>query len=115
MIETLTILVSASKKTPEMGYFRKPRKVLRAHVEVLEAFNSDGTDILVVGHTDDADAYITSIDVSTTGVKAVTLGTGVAYDATARAVIAAYTASGTAPTTGSVVITLEVVYLPRQN
>jgi len=115
MIETFSIAVSASKKTPGMGFFRNPRKILRAHVEVLEAFNSSGSDLLIVGHADDDDAYITSIDVSSTGIKAVTLGSGVGYDDDARAVIATYTAGGTAPTTGSVVITLEFVYLPRQN
>ena len=115
MTETLSILVSDSKKSPEMGFFRNPRKILRAHVEVLEAFDSDGGDTLVVGHADDDDAYITSIDVSTTGVKAVVLGSGITYDATARSVIAKYTAGGSAPTTGSVAITLELVYLPRQN
>jgi len=115
MVETLSILVSAAKKTPEMGYFRHPRKILRAHVEVLEAFDSDGTDLLVVGHADDDDAYITSIDISSTGIKSVTLGSDKGYDATARAVIATYTAGGSAATQGSVAITLEFVYLPRQN
>ncbi len=115
MIETLSVLVSASKNTPTIGFFRNPRKILRAHVEVLEAFNSDGADTLVVGHTDDDDAYITTIDVSTTGIKAVTLGANKGYDAIPRDVIAKYTAGGSAPTQGSVSITLEFIYLPRQN
>lgn len=112
MTETLSIIVTAAKKTPTMGFLRDPRAVLRARVEVLEAFNSDGTDLLVVGHADNDDGYITSIDVSTTGVKTATLGSDIAYDATPRAVIAKYTAGGTAPTTGRVVITLEYVRLP---
>jgi len=115
MIGTLTVAVSDSKKKPEMGFFRNPRKILRAHVEVLEAFDSGGTDLLVIGHTDDDDAYVTSIDVSTVGIKVVTLGSGVGYDATPRDVIAKYTAGGSAPTQGSVVITLEYVFQPRQN
>lgn len=112
MTETLSIIVTAAKNTPTMGFFRDPRKVLRAHVEVLEAFNSNGTDLLVVGHADNDDGYIASIDVSTTGVKTVTLGSDIAYDSTPRAVIAKYTASGSAPTTGKVVITIEYVRLP---
>jgi hypothetical protein len=115
MIQTLSTAVSASRQNPKMGYFRSPRKVLRIYVEVLEAFNSDGTDTLVIGHGDDPDAYATSINVSTTWVKTVTLGSGVNYDATPRAVIAAYTAGGSAPTTGSVIILIEYAELPRQN
>ena len=113
-IQALTGMVSDSNKTPRMGSFRTPRRILRIHVEVLEAFNSDGGDTLEIGHADDPDAYCTSIDVSSTGVKSVTLGSGVNYDAVSRAVIATYAAGGSAPTTGAVDICIEWIQSPKQ-
>jgi hypothetical protein len=114
MIQSFSASVSDSNQAPTIGFFRKPRKVLRIYVEVLEAFNAAGSDTLVIGHADDDDAYATSIDVSTTGVKTATLGAGVNYDATPRAVIAKYAAGSGAPTTGSVMILVEYAELPRQ-
>lgn len=113
-IQALRGTISDSNKTPSLGFLRNPRKILRIYVEVLEAFNSDGTDTLVIGYATDTDAYATSIDVSTTGVKVVTLGTGVSYDATPREVRATYAAGGTDPTAGAAVILIEYADLPRQ-
>lgn len=112
-IQTFSGILSDSKNTMSQA-FRGPRNVLRAYVEVLEAFNSDGTDQLIIGHGDDDDAYVIAIDVSTVGVKTVTLGSGIGYDATAREVIAKYTPGGSVPTTGAVYFLLEWVQAPRQ-
>lgn len=104
--------VTKDRTSLKMGGFRTPRKVLRVHVEVIEAFNSNGTDTLEVGHGTDSDAYATAVDVSTIGIKTVTLGSGVGFDDVERAIQSVYTAGGSAPTTGIALIALEYIPVP---
>jgi hypothetical protein len=94
-------------QNPALGTLPAHSYVLRVHVQVTEAFDSDGTDELTVGYDADPDAYATTIDVSTTGSKTVTLGAGAGYDATSRSVKAYYTNGGTEPTTGAALILVE--------
>ena len=110
---SLVGFVSVARPTLNLGFLRSPRKILRAHVEVVEAFNSNGTDTLVVGNVDNPDAYIESVDVSTTGIKTVTLGSEIGFSATPFDVTAVYTAGGTAPTTGAAIIILEIMPCPQ--
>ncbi len=116
MSSTLTLVgfVSVSRQSLNLGFLRTPHKVLRAHVEVVEAFNSNGSDLLVVGNSGNADAYVESVDVSTIGIKSVVLGSEVGYDDTPFDVTAVYTAGGSAPTTGAAIIILEIMLCPRQ-
>ena len=97
-----------------MGAFRNPRYVVRVNVHVTEAFNSDGGDTLVIGHPDNTDGYGESVDVSSTGVKTVTLGSDIGYDATNREVQAVYSNGGTEPTTGKAYIVIEFMPSPPQ-
>ena len=97
-----------------MGFFRKPRVVLRIYIECLESFNSNGTDTLEIGTETDPDAYATAVSVASTGVKTWTPGVGVAYDATPHEIRATYTAGGTAPSQGAVLVVLEYADCPRQ-
>jgi hypothetical protein len=79
-------------------------------VRLEQAFNSDGTNLLTVGHDADVDAYVTSLDVSSTGVKAPTMGAPVGtVDATSRSVAAYYTAHGSSPTTGEAHIVVHYI------
>ena len=69
---------------------------------------------LTVGQDAAVNNLATTIDVSTTGVKTVTLGTAARFPFTdSRTFKAYYTAGGSAPTTGKAFIVLE--YIITQN
>lgn len=104
--------VTDSRKTVDLGAVSGDTYVMRAHCHVIEAFNSDGTDTLTVGTDVDPDAFITSIDVSTTGIKTATLGVRAGFTAAASPIKAFYANSGSAPTTGKAVILLELAKTP---
>lgn len=113
-IQSISAFLTKTNTTVRPGAFSSPRRVVRVHLEVITAFDSDGTDQIRIGHATDNDAYGTLVDVSTTGIKTVTLGSGIGYDATPRQLIFEYVAGGSAPTTGSAVITVEFIPLPPQ-
>lgn len=69
-----------------------------------EAFNSGTSDLLEVGWDSDNDALGTSTSVATTGVKTPTAGASDGYNATQQTVKAYYASTGTAPTTGKVLV-----------
>ena len=82
--------------------------VSQVFVWVQEEFDSDAADNLTIGYDGDSDAYATTIDVSSTGVKSVTLGgSGRIIDATGRTVKAYYDDAGSDATTGEVHIYIE--------
>jgi len=102
--------ITDDNQNPTIGVLPDNHVVLAANVWVQEAFNSDGTDTLQVGFDADTDGYVTSTDVSTTGVKTVTLGV-VAQKvvATAKTVEAYYLNSGSEPTTGKAHVALTYI------
>lgn len=104
--------VTKDVQNPVLGILQPDTYFVRAHVHVTEAFNSSGNDTLTVGYDADTDAFITSVDVSSTGVKSVTLGVLQGYNSTARKVEAYYVNSGTEPTTGKAIVILELFRLP---
>lgn len=106
--------VTATRNKVDLGTVPAHKYVARAHVHVTEEFNSDGADALTIGYTTDPDAFVTSIDVSSTGVKAATLGALAGYNSSAHSVEAIYTAGGSAPTTGKVYVCLELWGTPPQ-
>lgn len=110
----MTAWVTSTSQNPSLGTLHAGTYFVRAHCHVTEAFDSDSTDTITVGYDTDADAFATSIDVSTTGVKSVTLGTLNGYNGTARAVEAYYSAGGSAPTQGKALIILELFRVPSQ-
>lgn len=120
-VETLKCYVHSTAGTghktqnPGMGTLPAFSYVLRGHIHVTEAFNSDGTDNISVGYDADTDAFITATNVSTTGVKSVMLGTLAGYNAAARNVEAYYVNGGTEPSTGKATVVLEYVRVPVQN
>ena len=108
-VESLTTWVSFGTQNPALGTLPANSHVLDVQVYVQAAFNSDGTDLLTVGYDGTVSAFVTSLDVSTTGLKSPTLGSGMGYNATSRAVEVYYTAGGSAPTTGSAIVVLRFV------
>lgn len=104
--------ITKDKQTLDLGPLRDPRDVVRVHIHVTQAFNSDGSDQISVGHETDDDAYATATDVSSTGIKTPSAGTGVGFDGTERNLIASYANSGTEPTTGKAFIAVEFLPAP---
>lgn len=111
---SLSGFVSSTQQNPQLGTLPVGAYVIRVQLHVTQAFNSGGTDNIRVGHATDDDAYGTDTDVSTTGIKTVTAGTGVGYDTVARAVDATYTNGGGEPTTGTAHVILEYVLLRQR-
>jgi hypothetical protein len=106
--------VTSSSQNPTLGILQPGAYVARAHVHVTEAFDSDGTDTLTVGYSTDTDAFVTSVDVSTTGVKSITLGILSGFNSTARTVKAYYVNGGSSPATGKALVILEILSSPPQ-
>jgi len=108
-IYSITGWVTDSRQTVDMGSIPSDMYLLRGHVHVLEAFNSNANDTLTVGTDADSDSVITSIDVSSTGIKSVTLGVRAGYSDAASQVKAFYVNSGSEPSTGKALIILEFI------
>lgn len=106
-METLSAWVTSASQNPSMGNLPADTYVFNVRMHPTEAFNSDGTDEIRVGYDGVEAAFATLTDVSTTGVKTVTLGASAGYNATARAVEAYYVNGGTEPTTGKALVILE--------
>lgn len=104
--------VTHSRQTVDLGAIPADTYVLRGHVHVTQAFNSNGTDGVTVGNDVDPDALITSVDVATTGIKSVTLGVNAGFNASAQPVKLFYSNSGSEPSTGAALIILEVSRTP---
>jgi len=108
-ISYLSAWVTFSRTTIDLGALPANTYILRAHVHVTEAFNSDGSDTLLMGSDADTNAVITTVDVSTTGIKSVTLGVNAGFNSVAQPLKIFYTAGGSAPTTGAALVILETV------
>jgi hypothetical protein len=107
---TLEGWVLDNAQNPILGVLPQFAIVTGVDVWVQEAFNSDGTNLLMVGYDALANAYVTALDVSTTGVKTPTMGSTVgAQDLTERQVEAYYVNGGTEPTTGRAHITIRYI------
>jgi len=87
--------------------------IMRAHCHVTQAFNSDGTDTIVVGTDADPDAVITSIDVSSTGIKSITLGVNAGFNGASQQFKIVYSNSGSEPTTGAALFLFEIAKVPN--
>jgi len=79
-------------------------QVAEIEINVTTAFNSDGTNLLSIGHDDDHDAYALSINVGAVGPKVFSVA--VAPESGARTVKAYYTAGGSPATAGKTQITV---------
>lgn len=104
--------VTSGRQSVLMGTAEKPFYFVAAYVHVTEAFNSDGTDTIIIGDDGDDDGFITSLDVSTTGVKSVTLGAFNGYNSSSRNIRIAYSNGGSEPTTGKAFVMIDVESCP---
>lgn len=104
--------VTSGRQTVDLGSLPADTYIMRATKHCTEAFNSDGTDVVTVGTDADPDAFITSIDVSSTGYAACTLGVRAGYSSTASPIKIFYTAGGSDPSTGKCLIVIETTRTP---
>lgn len=104
--------VTYSRQTVDLGSIPADTYILRSHVHVTQAFNGSGTDTLTVGSDADPDAILTSVDVSSTGIKSTTLGVSAGYNSSAQPLKIFYTNGGGEPTTGAAIVILETVRVP---
>lgn len=109
VVHRLSGWLADDAQTVTLGDIPAHACVLRTYVQVIEAFDSDGTDQATVGYDADPDAYVTAVDVSATGIKTVTPGAGAGYDATARTAKAYYSNGGSEPTTGKALVFVEYI------
>jgi hypothetical protein len=108
----LQAFVTATQQTPEFGIMPAGTWIKQVFCHVLEAFDSNGTDQITVGWDSDPDALCTTIDVSTTGLKTVTLGVSAGYNSTAQKLYAFYSNGGSEPTTGKAFLWVDSIRVP---
>ena len=99
--------VADDAQNPSLGTLPADTYVTAVRIQVTEAFNSDGTDEISVGWDASVTALATATDVATTGIKTVTAGASIGYNATSRALEAYYVNGGTEPTTGKALVQVE--------
>lgn len=89
--------------------------VLRAGMQVTEAFDSSGTDLARSGDATDDDRYTTDVDVSTTGLKSLAAGADLGlYSSVVRTPQFKYAPGGSAATTGKALCWLEYILVAVQ-
>lgn len=110
--QRLTGWVADDAQNPSIGTLPARSYVTNVVVQVTEAFNSDGDDEITVGYDAAVSAFATAVDVSTTGIKSVTMGTSEGYNGTARSVEAYYSPGGSAPSAGKALVILEYYRVP---
>jgi hypothetical protein len=103
----LTGWVADDAQNPSLGTLPANSYVTDVRIQVTEAFDSDGTDQIEVGFDTDTNGYATLTDVSSLGILTPTMGVFAGFNSTARAVEAYYRNSGTEPTTGKALVTVE--------
>lgn len=111
-ISYIAAWVTYSRQTVDLGSLPADTYVLRAHCHVTTAFDGSGTDTVTVGSDADPDAIVTSVDVSTTGIKSVTLGISAGYNASAQQLKIFYANGGGEPSAGAALVILETVKSP---
>ena len=108
----ITMWVTYGRQTVNLGSLPSDTYIMRAHVHVTEAFNGSGSDTITVGSDADPDAIVTSVDVSTPGIKTATLGVSAGYNSSAQPLKIFYIAGGSAPRTGKALVILETAKTP---
>lgn len=93
----------------DIGILPKYHYVYDVEVDIIEAFSTGNINI---GHADDADAYVSALSATGSGVQSPTLGTGIGYDDEARKLKA--TVSGS-QTQGKALIIVKFFRVPRVN
>ncbi len=113
--QRLQAWITKDNQNPVLGILKAPYYIARAHLHVTEAFDSDGSDNIELGDDDDNNRIFTNIDVSSTGVKSVSVAsTASGYNGTSRKIEAYYTNGGSEPTQGKALVVLEFFRVPTQ-
>jgi len=105
-------VIHTTAENPSMGLILQEVAVVRVHCIVTEAFNGGSDNEITVGYDADPDGFGEAIDVSSTGIKTVTLGTKCGYFGTDVTCEAYYTHGGAEPDTGQAVIIVEYIRVP---
>lgn len=105
--------ITKGRQTVDLQALPADTYIMRVHCHVTQAFNSDGTDTIVVGSDADPDSIATSIDCSTTGIKSVTLGVNAGFNASAQQIKIVYSNGGSEPSTGAALFLFETVKVPN--
>lgn len=110
--QSLEAWVADDLQTATLGLRPAYTTVTEVLVYVDQAFNSDGTDQITVGYDGAESAFATAVDVSSTGWKTVTLGSGAAYSASGQTAKVYYANGGSEPSTGRALVILRYVPVP---
>lgn len=110
--ERLVKQITYEDSSIELGVLRRYNWVYNVHVHVVESFDGSSP-ALEVGYSGNDDAYMASIGVGSIGLKAVTLGSGIGYDSSARKAVITRTGSGA--TQGKALVILEFFLVPKVN
>lgn len=113
-VEQISGWLADNAQTIVLGKLPDDAFVLRAHLQVTENFNSDGTDEIQCGWDTDNDAIFTLTDASGAGIKSVTMGSNVGYNAAEQMIKAYYVNGGSEPSTGKALVIVEFVRVTRQ-
>lgn len=100
-------------QTQQLGTLPAGAFVTGVQVQVTEAFDSSGGDVIEVGYAADKDAFAKAVDVSTTGIKTVEPGVLMGFNGTGRTMVAYYQATGegaSAPTKGKAIVVVEFTF-----
>lgn len=104
--------ITKGRQTVDLGSLPADTYIMRAHCHVTQAFNSDGSDTITVGSDADPDSIVTSVDVSSTGIKSLTLGSSAGFNSAAQQIKIVYANSGSEPSTGAALFIFETVKVP---
>jgi len=109
-VQVLTAWLELADPTQAIGTIPADALVLSVDVWVQEAFNAGTTNLLTIGFTADPDYYMDDLDVTAVGVKT-PIATAIikTIDATERAMVAYYSQTGGAATTGAALITITYI------
>jgi hypothetical protein len=112
-IMCLTGWVKHNNQSVELGTIPKKFLIVGIQVHCYTAFNSDGTDLIKVGHSGTLNRYTENVDVSTTGTKTITLQSfdNIIEETTSRTVIATYTNGGTEPSAGEALVLVQYAHV----
>lgn len=104
--------ITHSRQTVDLGVLPADTYIMRVLCHVTEAFNSDGTDQVTIGNDIDTDAIATAVDVSTTGIKTVTLGVNAGYNSSGQQLKIIYSNGGSEPSAGAALFIIETAKVP---
>ncbi len=104
--------ITHSRQTVDLGVLPADTYIMRVLCHVTEAFNSGGTDEVTVGNDLDPDAIVTTVDVSSTGIKSLTLGVNAGYNSAGQQLKLFYSNGGGEPTAGAALFLFETAKVP---